>query len=57
MLIWLAEGEPGENWQEESLDGRDFGKNKLTQHTTQASDPSVCSLLLATSDRQGSCSC
>ena len=22
MLVWLADGEPGENWQEESLDGR-----------------------------------
>lgn len=22
MLIWLADGEPGENWQDESLDVR-----------------------------------
>jgi hypothetical protein len=28
MLVWLAEGEPGENWQEESLDGRDFDITK-----------------------------
>jgi len=29
MLVWLAEGEPGENWQEESLDGRNFD---ITKH-------------------------
>jgi len=32
MLIWLADGEPGENWQDESLDDRDLDitKNWLT---------------------------
>ena len=28
MLVWLAEGEPGENWQEESFEGRDFDITK-----------------------------